>query len=81
MTSVTFTSRDDVGSRLAGCLGAIVTARAGFGDTGMVKRCRRPGRRNVTILADIACRDVVGGLARRETTVVAADTVFGGARR
>lgn len=54
-----------------------MTTEAVAGDPAMVEGCRRPCRGFVAFLAIIARGDVIGGLARRPCSVVAAGTIGG----
>lgn len=62
----------DVCCVLPRCLGAVVAGRACPQNSGVVDDADwRPGSRSVAILADVVGRDMVGGLACRQRTIVA----------
>lgn len=56
---------------LAGCDGAVMTAKAITGDIGVVVGSRQPGDRRVTVVAVVTTRDVVRIFARGNGAVMA----------
>lgn len=64
-------SRQNMSNLLAGCVNAVMTARAVAGNADMVEVGRHPARGRVAIIAGVAARQVGWCLAGRQRAVVA----------